>query len=178
MRVSHVALEDLRAKYAEMLTMRLEHASGDEDVEAVRERMNALAARYPGALREIDRLELPEIRRRITALDDVLALRAGAVVEPWMEAVALFHALSRGALVAKRWLRGRKRVDAGLEQQFAESLPALEFPEDTRQWGGDLARLAAPPGGRWTTLVFARVGGALGVSERQARQLVFGPGSG
>jgi hypothetical protein len=172
-RASRVAIEDLRAKYAEMLTMRLEHAAGDEDVRAMRAKMSALAARFPGALREIDRLELHEIRRRITALDEVLDERRD-VIAPWMEALVQFHALARGALVAKRWLGGRKRVDSKLQRQFAQSVPALAFPEDAGQWGNDLARLAEPPGGRWTTLVFRRVGETLGVSEREARQLVFG----
>jgi hypothetical protein len=170
-RVPREALEELRAKYAEMLAMRLEHASGAEDPAAVRRRMGTLAARFPGALREIDDLELEEIQRRIAALDDVLAERRPA--DAWMEAVALFHALARGALVAKRWLAGRKRVDARTEAAFAESLSELPFGRDAGAWGGELARVASPPGGRLTALVFVRLARVLGVSEREARRLVF-----
>ena len=135
----------LRAKYAQMLTMRLEHASGKEDVRVVRERMSALAARFPGALREIDRLELhenpPAARRARRGAHR--SLRRRRAVD---EALALFHSFSRGALVTKRWLRGRKRVDARLQRQFTQSLPALAFPEDARQWGSDLAGRRRPSG--------------------------------
>ncbi len=174
MRVPREALDELRAKYAEMLAMRADHASGAEDPASVRTRMSDLAARFPGALREIDELELEEIRRRLVALDDVLAGRRPE--EPWMEAVALFHALARGALVAKRWLAGRKRIDASVEAAFAEALSALPFGRDARAWRDELARIASPPGGRLTALVFVRVGRALGVSEREARRRVFAPG--
>jgi hypothetical protein len=170
--VSREALEDLRRKYAQMLAMRLVHDAGDEDVDEVRARMASLSLRFPGALRELDDLELGEIRRRIAALDGVI--REGAEVEPWMEAIALFHALARGALGAKRWLGRRKRVDAEVECAYAAAVSGFEFPEDARGWACDLARIASPPRGRITDLVFARVARALGTSERAARLLVFG----
>jgi hypothetical protein len=173
-RVPREALEELRAKYAEMLSMRMEHASGAEDPTFVRRRMSTLAARFPGSLREIDELELREIRRRIAALDGVLG--QGCAVEPWMEAVALFHRLTRGSLVAKKWLAGRKRVDASIRDAFVESIPGLPFADDAREWAGQLARIASPPGGRLTALVYVRLGRALGVSEREARRLVFAAG--
>jgi hypothetical protein len=171
-RVPLAALEELRAKYAHMLAMRVAHASGDEDAEEVRARMAEVASRFPGALREIDDLELGEIRRRIEALDDVVDARRE--VEPWMEAVALFHAMARGALCAKRWLAGRKRVDAGVRQAFERGVPSLLFPEDARGWTGDLARIASPPRGRVMDVVFSRLARELGVTERVARRLVFG----
>ncbi len=172
MRVTVVALVELRAKYAQMLAMRVAHASGDEDAEDVRARMGEVAARFPGALREIDDLELAEIERRIAALDAVA--QAKHEVEPWMEAVAMFHAMARGALCAKRWLGGRKRVDAGVVQAFEQGVAALAFPEDARGWSGELARIASPPRGRVMDVVFARLARELGTSERAARRLVFG----
>src|SRR5271165_4003571 len=100
----------LRDKYVEMVAMRVAHAAGQEEAADVRARMSALAARFPGALREIDDLDLVELRTRIAKLEGVLT---GALpTEPWMEAVALFHKMTRGALCAKRWLSGRKRTDA------------------------------------------------------------------
>jgi hypothetical protein len=166
------ALEELRAKYAQMLAMRVAHASGDDDVDEARARMAELASRFPGALREIDDLELAEIRRRIGALDEVL--EGTREVEPWMEAVALFHAMARGALSAKLWLGGRKRVDPAIEQAFDRGLPSLPFPEDARAWRRDLALIASPPRGRVTDAVFARLARELGLTERAARRLVFG----
>jgi hypothetical protein len=170
--VSREALEDLRRKYAQMLAMRLAHEAGDEDVAKTRIRMATLSSRFPGALREIDDLELEEIERRVAAVDAVM--RDGGEVEQWMEAVALFHALARGALCAKRWLARRKRVDAEVERAYAAAVPGLAFPEDARAWASNLARIASPPRGRVTDVVFARVARELGTSERAARLLVFG----
>jgi hypothetical protein len=171
-RITRAALEDLHAKYAEMLAMRVEHARGAEDVDDVRARMAALATRFPGALRELDDLELDEIRRRLVALDHVL--HSGSDAEPWMEAVALFHAMTRGALCAKRWLAGRKHVDAKLRRAYADAVEGLPFPEDARAWVHDLARIASPPGGRVSNVVLARLALELGTSARGAKRLVFG----
>ena len=170
MRVTLAALEELRAKYAQMLAMRVAHAAGDED--EARARMAEVASRFPGALREIDDLELAEIERRIEVLGEVLEARREA--EPWMEAVVLFHAMARGALCAKRWLGGRKRVDDEVAQAFERAVPSLLFPEDARVWGSDLARIASPPRGRLMEVVFGRLAVELGISERAARRLVFG----
>jgi hypothetical protein len=171
-RPSFAAIEELRAKYVEMLAMRAEHASGAEDADAVRPRMAELAARFPGALREIDDLELEEIRRRVSALDEVL--RGGREPDPWMAAVARFHELVRGALCAKRWLAGRKRVDASTQAAFEEAVEHLTFPDDARGWANELGRIASPPRGRVTDVVFARLANELGQSERDVRRLVFG----
>jgi hypothetical protein len=167
-----VTLLELRAKYAEMLSMRLEHAAGTEDLERVRGRMAELASRFPGALRELDDLTLDEIRARVHGLD--AALGGTAEAEPWMEAAARFHALARGALAVKRWLAGRKRIDAAVERAFAHAAPTFAFPDDARRWTHALARVASPPRGRVMDAVFARLAEELGTSERAARRLVFG----
>src|SRR5215469_12838792 len=108
-----------------MLAMRLEHdrkkaeaseaPEGDTGTEDIR-RMSRLAAQYPGALRELDELELDEIGRRIAALDRVAT--GEREVEAWMAATARFHILARGALSAKRWLAGRKDVDGETVRSF------------------------------------------------------------
>jgi hypothetical protein len=168
-----VTLDDLRVKYVEMLAMRLEHATGTEVAGEANKRMARLAALFPGSLREIDELALDEIRRRIEALEAVL--QGKQRVEDWMEAIAAFHSLARGALCAKRWLRGRKRVDRDEKAAYVSSLRLLAFPEDALAWTDDLDRIASPAGGRLTNVVFARLARTLGVSDRQARHIVFGP---
>ncbi len=137
----------------------------------VRARMRRLAERFPGSLREIDDLPEGEIFRRIRALDIVLG--SEHEVEPWMEAVALFHARTRGILVAKRWLRRRKRIDAALQQRFERELVELPFPEDSRAWAPHLASVASPPRGRLLDAVFARIARELELPERDVRGLVF-----
>ncbi len=166
---------ELREKYLEILSMRLPHGaddSSDAQLARVRERMSTLAARFPGSLRELDDLPIPEIRRRISKLEAVLA-KTGEV-EPWMEAIVLFHRFARGALWAKSWLGGRKSVNASIEAAYAADAETLDFARDALTWSTELAAIARPPGGRVMRLVHARVGQALGVTELEAQRMVFG----
>jgi hypothetical protein len=168
-------IAELHEKYVEILEMRLLEAVSKPSMEhraSVRARMATLAARFPGSLRELDDLEIPEIRRRIRALDAVVA--GTGAVEPWMEAIALFHKLARGALWAKRWLRGRKAVSASLEAAYAADALAVDLAREALAWSTELAAVARPPAGRVLRLVFARMGGALNLTEAQARRVVFG----
>jgi hypothetical protein len=164
-------VNELRSKYAEMLAMRLADAPGKHDPRGVRARMRRLSDRYPGALREIDDLPLDELRRRIAGLDAVLA--GAREAEPWMEAVALFHALTRGILVAKRWLGRRKRIDEALRLHFERELVELPFPEDSRAWAAHLETVASPSRGRLLDAVFARIGHTMGLPVPAVRALVF-----
>jgi hypothetical protein len=75
-----------------------------------------------------------------------------------MEATHLFHALTRGALCAKKWLadRGHRTtasVDDGVRAAFERESSALCYASDAVAWTKDLARIAAPPRGRVTELV-------------------------
>lgn len=85
----------LGQKYEEMLALRDAHARG-EDPPDVKQRLRALASRFPGCLRELDRLPRDAIVARLEALG-----RGG--LEPWMIAVDRYH----------RWLRvGLRRRSA------------------------------------------------------------------
>jgi hypothetical protein len=79
-RYAGVAVSRLTDKYAELLALRDAHARG-EDPPDLRERLRALASRYPGALRELDRLP----REAIVGKLEVLARTSeGAPLERWM----------------------------------------------------------------------------------------------
>jgi hypothetical protein len=173
--VAKADLRGIRDKYAEMLSMRLADVEGVSDPLHARMRMQRLAERFPGALREIDDLPLHAIRARIEALDAVLA--GARPVEPWMEAVALFHAFTRGALVAKRWLARRKHVDDGVRRQFEQALPELPFPEDSRGWAHDLESVASPPRGRLLDVVVTRLAVTLRQPEPAVRAMLFYAGA-
>ena len=136
-----------------------------------RRAMAALASRFPGALREIDELPLDTIAARISELR---ACEEGSPATRWMEATHLFHALTRGALCAKKWLAGRKEIDDAVSAAFDREVALLCWEDDARGWRNDLTRLAAPPRGRVTELVYERMGVLLGIPAGEARCLVFG----
>lgn len=95
-----VAARDLLAKYRELEALRRHAREGT--LADPRPRLRALAARFPGALRELDRLPDDELRARIRALsaDDV------ALAPPsWLEPLARYHAALCRALGAPE--RGR-----------------------------------------------------------------------
>jgi hypothetical protein len=156
-----------------MRAMRLAHSAGEEEPVDVRARMVDLASRFPGALREIDDLELAEIDRRIARLGEVLA--GTLSVEPWMEAIALFHRFARGALCVKRWLDGRRQVTPELVESFRGATATLALPREAGAWESHLGALASPPGGRLTGLVYERVAAELRISCDEARRLTFSP---
>lgn len=119
--------------------------------------MTRLAADFPGALREIDRLPERVIEARIAELDAVLD---GAPLARWMEAQLLFHSRARAVLAAKRGLGRARTPDDAQRARFAEVADELD-------------RIAAPPGGRLMPLVTAWVASRLGVSEDETRRLIF-----
>jgi hypothetical protein len=157
----------LRGKYEEMLRLRLDASGADP-----RRAMAALASEFPGALREIDDLTLEALRLRVKQI--ALAERDGGAA-PWMEAIHLFHVLTRGALCAKKWLAGRKAIDAEARALFEQEASALCWGTDALRWTGELHRLAAPPRGRVTDLVYEAMGAILDLSPDDARLLAFGP---
>lgn len=136
-----------------------------------RAEMARLAEEFPGSLREIDVLALDAITTRIVAL--TRAERSASHVEAWMHAQAVFHRLMRGALVTKRWLSRRKSITEATRAEFAEALPTLARGEDAALFLDDLDRVANPPRGRLLVVVHAKLAEALGVTESEARDLVF-----
>mgnify|MGYP000376665296 CR=1 FL=1 len=132
-------LAALRVKYLELRSLR--SAPGGEDV---RPRLRALAADFPGALRELDEIPLEVIDARIQALDRVAD---GAAPELWMLVTARFHELTRSALSAKRLLSHR----ATDEPSHAE------LTINARAWVDQMDEIAEPPRGRLSELVIRRV---------------------
>jgi hypothetical protein len=163
-------LRALREKYEEMLVLRVEHdAKRERDV---RPRLQELARRFPGALREIDDLPLADVQARIDALR--AAERDPSLVTSWMTAIHLFHSMTRGALCAKKWLAGRKGVDEATVAAFEVEAAQLCWADEARAWAGELSRVASPPRGRVTDLVFERIARVMKIDEDGARELVFG----
>lgn len=145
-------LRDLRGKYERMLHLRRAHERARVDPSFVepnpRTEMRALAAEFPGALRELDTLPLAEIEERILAITTAVDRHATggdpdlAHVPRWMHAIVLFHRLARGELALRR--------DGRTEQ--------------------------GEPRGRLMDAVYAQLARALDVAEPEVRSLVFGSG--
>ncbi len=143
-------LRELRAKYEEMRALRTIDASHDP-----RKRMAALAAKFPGALREIDELPLDEIDRRIEAI--TRAESDPSSLADWMHAMTRFHALARGALYAKR----------------SRATDPATWPAEARVWEPDLSRIENPPRGRIMDLVYERLAHEFAITPDAAKNLIF-----
>ncbi len=168
--VSRAELGELQWKYVEMQRLRIADAAnpgGDP-----RREMAALAERFPGSLRELDELPLAAIAARIEEIARCLA--EGQLPAPWMLASVRFHQLMRGALAAKKWLGARRPVGSSLSRTFLENLGEVSRAEDARAWADDLERVARPPRGKLTALVFERLASELGISTGDARAHVLG----
>jgi hypothetical protein len=146
---------ELLEKYLEMRELRRLDAAGK--LADPKPRMRALAKRFPGALREIDELPPEIIQKRIDALE-----KEGEP-ERWMIAMARFHEAMRDVLAIKRVI-GRRKPTPALRRAARRACSG--------DW--DLDRVARPPGGRLTDVVFEHVAEEMGITPRAARELVFG----
>jgi hypothetical protein len=167
--ISRKALLDLHVKYMEMRRLRI--LAIESPTTDPKEWMAELAARFPGALREIDELPLLEIDAKLAALS--CATSDPTQIEPWMEATSRFHELTRGVLAVKRWLAGKKEIAATDRAEFERIGSDLPHGSDAIVWRDDLEAIANPPRGKVTDLVFARLARELSVSADDVRRLVF-----
>jgi hypothetical protein len=83
-------------------------AGGGEREVASRAAMRELAEEFPGALRELDLLGLPELERRVAVL-----ARAENPREPWIDWILSYHELMREVLVQRRGPVRQARPPAG-----------------------------------------------------------------
>lgn len=170
-------LDALEEKYARMRALRQVQLAAQADPTCAepdtRPERIALAARFPGVLRELDELPLAAIEMRLAA---VAAVRgAGAPVPRWMTAQIAFHRLLRGALFAKRWMSER-RARGGAGARPAPSEFRRDAIEEAWVWAEELDAIDRPPGGRIMPLVYQRLAAELGVDEREARRRLQGEG--
>ena len=89
-------LAALARKYAALVALRARRDGGG--AAATREELRALAAEFPGCLRELDTLGVKELARRAEA---AATAASGGAREPWMDWIAAYHALMSDALGAR-----------------------------------------------------------------------------
>ncbi|MEM9192919.1 MAG: hypothetical protein AAGF12_27335, partial [Myxococcota bacterium] len=163
-------------KYREMRRMR----KVDEATPAVEEgapdparpSMRALAARFPGALREIDELPMEEIEARISALET--AVQSDGPLPAWAGWATAYHGWLRVALQIKR-RSGRRTAEEVAAELPAWYRPGPGEPDPSELDPATVAAILRPPGGRLNPWVFARVGAKFSVSAEAVEAAIFRP---
>ena len=89
-------LDALADKYRALLALRTRRDAGG--VPPTRAELRALAARFPGCLRELDTLGRDELARRVAT---AAAAATGGTREAWMDWIAAYHTLMSDALAAR-----------------------------------------------------------------------------
>jgi hypothetical protein len=141
------ALEALARKYERLAALRARRDS--DGVPATRDELRALAAEFPGCLRELDTLGPDELNRRTAAC---AAVAVGAAPEPWMAWIDGYHVLMRQALAARS---GRARGD-------------------TRTTDGDFEQaVLSPPGGRMGVVILRALAAHFGVPASTIAAALF-----
>lgn len=165
------ALTGLRDKYAKLIALRLAAAAGsDADP---RSEMAELAARFPGALRELDRRPLQELHARLEALQ--AALCDAGPEPPWAELQAAYHGTMRAVLRLRPALRAcasEAEADACLRLRYAplaEDEPARDEIDEAL-----VAGLWRPPGGRLNPVVLRFLARTRGIPTDGLEHALFG----
>ena len=151
---------DLIEKYREIL--RLRDADTGCTLPDPAPSLRALAARFPGALRELDRLPRPKLLAILAELSSGRMEPSGVVRYRTIHA---FHTSLRGALAVKRWL-------SSADALRSPSLADAELPPEAVAWSDDLAMVRAPPHGKLTLAVVSRLARSERRDEAQIRELL------
>jgi hypothetical protein len=141
-------LLELAEKYRTLAALRAQ--KDGTSVQAGRTTLQALAARHPGCLRELDTLGAPELERRARAAE---AAAGGGAREPWMAWIWAYHRLMRATLATRRAL-GRAPLPDDIAPLAVEAERIAGFPLDD----GFVPAVAAPPQGRLGVAVLERLG--------------------
>jgi hypothetical protein len=179
-----VALEQ---KYRLMLMMRLEREALEsrgifkltgESATQRRESLKALAAAFPGALRELDTQSSIALEQRLQALENLPV--QGADLPNWARVCWDYHALLKQCLAVKAWLGKNKAksielvsIEDAWRAQEANLYCMADWPESYR--GAKLLELIThPPGGRLSQLVWEVLEERFEMPTVKLRLLVFG----
>lgn len=152
-----VTAEDLRRKYDLLVALRENAPPGGREV------LRALAAEFPGALRELDALPMEALRARRAGVDEAPPPR-------WVTWIAAYHGLMRVSLALKRAVPAR----APLEDARVTALAAAA----SEAWGDDLDEafvraVQRPPRGRLGPLVFDALAARFGEDPAVIWQALF-----
>ncbi|HTA18785.1 MAG TPA: hypothetical protein VK989_05810 [Polyangia bacterium] len=149
----------LARKYAALVELRRRRDVGD--AAAGGPALRTLATEFPGCLRELDALGLPELERRAAAA-------AANADEPWLSWIAGYHALMRGALAVRDPRAAAARDDvtalAAIAAAAAGADAAIAHVLDGAFDEAFVAAVLTPPGGRVGVVVLRALSARLGVA--------------
>jgi len=171
MQPSKASLLGLHGKYQTLRALRVELQASPYS--EIRGQLAALAAAFPGALRELDRLPLACIEERLSALER--ALTRDGEAEPWMQLQVAYHGFMRAALRIRRLSRDRPLdvIDAMAELAALPYLPAHDEPAVSRIDVNGLRAIRKPPGGRLNPWVLEQVARDHGVTPELVQRALF-----
>jgi hypothetical protein len=159
----------LRDKYREI--KRLREAEGRADNRTARAQMAALAQRFPGALRELDRLPLHVIDERLTLLER--SLECDEPLPSWAPLQISYHGLMRAALRIKRMFAGHGGAANALSELASRYVPAADEPPLASLDGPALEAILAPTAGRLNPWAHSWVAAQHNVSIERVRDAFF-----
>jgi hypothetical protein len=139
--VTREARAALARKYQALVDLRQRrNAGGDAAGGGV---LRALAAEFPGCLRELDTLGLPELQRRAGACAQAVASdKPPEDSDRWMAWIDAYHALMRGALRVRDERIRRSGIDPPELVVAATAAAGTPLDEDF------VEAVLSPPGGR------------------------------
>ncbi|HEY4393467.1 MAG TPA: hypothetical protein VGP64_05375 [Polyangia bacterium] len=144
---SGAALGALARKYARLSAWRDRRDAAA--FPATRDELRALAAEFPGCLRELDTLGAAELGRRASAC--AAAAADAAAAEPWMSWIDGYHALVRRALAARE---ARARGTPPADDTFERAI-------------------LAPPGGRMGVVIMRALAQRFGLPASTIAAALF-----
>lgn len=133
--------------------------------------LRALSQRYPGALRELDRRPLADLRQRRDHLAQWYTAPPDATPD-WVRAQLGYHGFVHAALRLRPALRAI--APGSLSAVLAAYRPVLDEPPAQALGLNWLQHMRRPPGGRISPVAYDFVGEVLQCSALEVERLVFG----
>ncbi len=162
-------LDALTRKYRTLRALRDARAQGGDVAPA--DVLRALAAEFPGALRELDVLDGDTLTAR--AEGTARALEDPARVEPWMHWMVAFHRTLAAALALRRAMGTRRAVTASrMAALVARATEVAHHPMDE----AFVRAVARPEGGRLVGAVYAQLAARFAVDEGTLRGVLVPDG--
>ena len=154
----------LARKYAALVELRRRRDAGGDARGGMM--LRALAAEFPGCLRELDTLGLPELERRA-------AVAATDVDEPWLAWIAGYHALMRGARAVRDPRAAAVRDDARALAAIAAAAAGTDAAIERMLDEAFVAAVLTPPGGRVGVVVLRALATRFGVPAATIAAALF-----